>query len=74
MTEKTAEQKRPVGLNTVQLLKTASSSFGMSSDHTMRVAESLYLRGIITYPRTESTAYPGKFSFDSVLTALRKST
>ena len=48
---------RPVGLNTVKLLKVASKTFGFGSHDTMRIAEHLYLRGFITYPRTESTTF-----------------
>ncbi len=72
VSRRTVEQKRPLGLNTVQLLKTASSAFGMSADYTMRVAETLYLRGFVTYPRTESTAYPANFSFTPIISALAK--
>ena len=36
----------------------------------MHVAEKLYLSGYITYPRTESTSYPDKFDFESVVKAL----
>lgn len=37
---------------------------------TMHIAERLYLSGYITYPRTESSAYPKTFDFNSVLNAL----
>ena len=35
----------------------------------MRVAESLYMSGLLSYPRTESTAYPRGFDFTSLLAA-----
>jgi DNA topoisomerase-3 len=47
----------PVGLNTATLLKIASSFLKMSPHETMSVAESLYTKGFITYPRTETTKY-----------------
>ena len=58
---------KPIGLNTVKMLKVASSVFGISSDRTMKTAEHLYLRGFITYPRTESTSYSSNFNFDEIL-------
>ena len=48
----------------------ASSALGMGPQHTMSIAERLYLSGLITYPRTESTSYPGKFEFKSIIHAL----
>lgn len=38
----------------------------------MHVAERLYLNGYLTYPRTESTSYPGKFDFKGVTAALQR--
>ena len=48
----------PSGLNTVQLLRAASLSMGISPKKCMEIAENLYTSGYITYPRTESTRYP----------------
>lgn len=61
---------RPEALNTVNLLKIASSCLGMGPQQAMHVAERLYLSGMITYPRTESTSYPNNFEFKSVISAL----
>ena len=58
---------RPLGINTVQLLKVASKSFGMSAQETMRVAEHLYLNGYTTYPRTESTDFSPNFDHTGIL-------
>lgn len=60
-------QNKPMGLNTVKLLKVGSSAFGLSSNITMKVAESLYLKGYISYPRTESTSYSSNFNFIEIL-------
>ena len=53
----------PVGLNTATLLKIASSFLKMSPHDTMIIAESLYTKGYITYPRTETTKYASTFDF-----------
>lgn len=42
----------------------------MGPHQTMSIAERLYLSGLITYPRTESTSYPKKFDFKSILYSL----
>jgi DNA topoisomerase-3 len=57
----------PVGLNTATLLKIASSFLRMSPHDTMVIAESLYTKGFITYPRTETTKYASTFDFKGSL-------
>jgi DNA topoisomerase-3 len=57
----------------VELLKVASSAMGMSPQQAMREAEGLYTSGYISYPRTESSAYPPGFNFQEVLVELRRS-
>jgi len=59
--------RRPAGLNTVQLLKVASSALGMSPAVAMKTAEHLYSSGYISYPRTESTKYPASFDIRAAL-------
>lgn len=33
----------------------------------MKIGEHLYLAGYITYPRSETTSYPKKFDFNSII-------
>ena len=67
--EVNAEKRgRPSGLNTVEMLKAASAGLGMGAHRAMQVAERLYMAGHISYPRTESTAYPRGFELKQTLT------
>ncbi|CAD7960775.1 unnamed protein product [Amoebophrya sp. A25] len=61
--------ERPQGMNTVTMLKLASSNLGIGPQEAMREAEHLYLRGYLTYPRTETTAYPKTLDLDGLLRA-----
>ncbi|GAB4851852.1 hypothetical protein Ancab_031251 [Ancistrocladus abbreviatus] len=65
--EKQERKSRPSGLNTVNLLKVASSALGFGPQMAMQLAEQLYTQGFISYPRTESTAYPSSFEFRGAL-------
>lgn len=67
ISEKEECKTRPSGLNTVNLLKVASSALGFGPQLAMQLAERLYTQGFISYPRTESTAYPASFDFNGTL-------
>lgn len=59
--ESEVKKGRPAGMNTAEMMKQASKGLGMSPHHAMQIAERLYLSGYISYPRTETTAYPASF-------------
>ena len=54
-------------MNTVELMRVASSGLGMGPHHAMQIAEKLYTQGYISYPRTESTQYAENFDLKDVL-------
>ena len=61
--EEKRKKDHPQGLNTAEMLKTSSTYLGISPQATMSIAEKLYTRGYITYPRTETTQYASSFNF-----------
>lgn len=65
---------RPVALNTVELMRVASSGLGMGPHHAMQIAERLYTQGYISYPRTETTKYPENFDLMLVFLNLKSNT
>lgn len=45
----------------------ASSALGIGPHTAMNIAERLYTAGLLSYPRTESSAYPKGFDFRTIL-------
>ena len=63
LTEEKRKREHPQGLNTASMLKMSSTYLGISPQATMNIAEKLYTRGYISYPRTETTQYASSFNF-----------
>ena len=47
---------------------------GLTPSQTLKVAQSLYLAGLISYPRTSSQKYPEAIGYDKILKSLKKYT
>lgn len=60
-------KQAPAGLNTVAMLRVASSYLKMSPMDALHKAEKLYSMGYTTYPRTETTKYASGFDFSKIL-------
>ncbi len=63
----------PPPFNTTGFLAQASRQ-GMSASRAMVAAQSLYVHGEISYPRTDNTVYPGSLNVREILERLREST
>ena len=56
----------PVPFNTTSLMAAASAE-GITPARTMRIAESLYMDGYISYPRVDNTVYPSSLDLADVV-------
>ena len=62
---------KPIPFNTTEFLREASR-IGIPPARAMRIAESLYTRGYISYPRTDNTVYQKSIYLKGVLEKLLK--
>lgn len=71
-TSKTSKKSLPPApFNTTSFLS-AAASIGISPARAMRLAESLYMEGLISYPRVDNTVYPAMLNFRDILGKLAK--
>jgi len=61
----------PAPFHTTSLMSAASGA-GVSPARAMKAAESLYLDGLISYPRTDNTVYPPSLDLQGILKVLTK--
>jgi len=57
ITTSTKTDKQPTPFNTTEFIS-AASALGYTASSAMNIAESLYMNGFISYPRTDNTVYP----------------
>jgi len=62
---------RPMPFNTTSFLR-AATAIGFTAGNAMRIAESLYQSGFISYPRTDNSVYPKTLDLRATLKELRK--
>ncbi|KIW31309.1 uncharacterized protein PV07_02966 [Cladophialophora immunda] len=65
--KKPTSKWRPLPLTTVELQMQGSRFLRMTSQQVMSVAEKLYQRGFISYPRTETDQFPREFDFNAII-------
>uniref|UniRef100_H2Z243 DNA topoisomerase n=1 Tax=Ciona savignyi TaxID=51511 RepID=H2Z243_CIOSA len=58
---------RPLAMDTVELEKLASRKLRINAKETMKIAESLYTQGYISYPRTETNSFPKDFNLERLV-------
>ena len=64
--------KRPFPLNTISFQKLAWKLLKISSSQWMRIAEKLYNKGLISYPRTETNSYKRSINLKIIIEELSK--
>ncbi len=67
----TRKSAPPAPFNTTSL-QAAAAAEGLSPARTMRLAESLYMAGLISYPRVDNTVYPKTLDLAETVRALAK--
>ncbi len=66
MERKERKAQPPTPFNTTEL-QAAAAREGLSPARTMRIAETLYMNGLISYPRVDNTVYPPSLDLKGIL-------
>ncbi len=61
--------KPPTPFNTTAL-QAAAAAEGLTPARTMRIAETLYMNGLISYPRVDNTVYPASLDLGGIVRTL----
>lgn len=67
MQKKPTSKWRPLPLTTVELQMQGSRFLRMTGQEIMSVAEKLYQKAFISYPRTETDQFPSEFGFETII-------
>ena len=67
--KRSRKQQPPIPFNTTAL-QAAAAAEGISPARTMRIAESLYMSGLISYPRVDNTVYPRTLDIEGIVRGL----
>ncbi len=70
--KKEYKQAPPVPFNITSLQTEAYRLFGYSPQQTMRIAQDLYTKAFISYPRTSSEKLPPQINYKEIISALSK--
>jgi DNA topoisomerase-1 len=70
--KKTLKETPPSPFSTTTFLE-AVSYLGFSAANAMKIAEELYMSGLISYPRTDNTVYPNSLNIKSIVQKLTNS-
>lgn len=68
--KKERKSRPPAPFNTTSL-QAAAAAEGISPARTMRIAESLYMNGLISYPRVDNTVYPPSLDLRGTVKTLK---
>ncbi len=63
---------RPVPFDTTTFLREANHILGLSASEALSIAESLYMKGLISYPRTDNQTYPTSLDLRKLVSNLAK--
>ena len=72
ITKRIREVLPPKPFNTTGFLRSAAA-IGFSVPNAMRIVQGLYMKGYVSYPRTDSEAYPPTLDLNEILSELNKS-
>ena len=72
ISKKTREVSPPKPFNTTGFLRSAAA-VGFSVPNAMRIVQGLYMKGYVSYPRTDSETYPPTLDLNEILDELKKS-